>query len=39
MLVVGSILITFAIRNELNEKNSGKKLKEKVKSFKEYMDM
>lgn len=39
MLTIGSILILFAIRNELNENKQKEVLKSKFKSFKDYMDM
>ena len=39
MLTIGSILIVFAIRNELNENKQKELVKKKVKEFKEYMDM
>jgi hypothetical protein len=39
MLVVGSALIVFAVKNELNEQKHRKMLKDKVKAFKDYMDM
>ena len=39
MLIIGSILIIFAIKNELNENRDRELIKNKVKSFTEYIDM
>ena len=39
LLIIGSGLIIFAIKNELNENRNRELLKNKMKSFKEYIDM
>jgi uncharacterized protein (DUF983 family) len=39
MLVIGSILLAFAVRNELSENKEKELIKSKVKTFKDYMDM
>ena len=39
MLVVGSVLIIFAVKNELNENKQKELIKNKMKAFKEFLDM
>ena len=39
MLVVGSILIIFAVKNELNENKQKELIKNRIKEFKEFIDM
>ena len=39
MLTIGSALIMFAIKNELNENKDKEMLKKKMKTFKDYIDM
>ena len=39
MLLIGSTLIVFAVKNELNENKNREVIKDKMKSFKKYIDM